>query len=102
MSSPQGPLSGFRDMLAGQMIPRQQMLDIIKNVYESYGFTPLKTPALERYETLSGKYGDEGDKLMYKFEDQGGREVALRYDLTVPLARVVGQYGSQLPMPYKR
>jgi histidyl-tRNA synthetase len=102
MSNPQGPLSGFRDMLAQQMIPRQQMLDVIKNVYESYGFTPLKTPSLERYATLSGKYGEEGEKLMYKFEDQGGREVALRYDLTVPLARVVGQYGSQLPLPYKR
>jgi len=102
MSNPQGPLSGFRDMLAPQMIPRQQMLDVIKNVYEGYGFTPLKTPSLERFSTLSGKYGQEGEKLMYRFEDQGGREVALRYDLTVPLARVVGQYGSQLPLPYKR
>jgi histidyl-tRNA synthetase len=89
-------------MLAEQMIPRQAMLDTIRAVYENYGFVPLKTPALERFSTLSGKYGEEGEKLMYKFEDQGGREVALRYDLTVPLARVVGQYGSQLPMPYKR
>ena len=102
MTANQGPLSGFRDMLASQMIPRHQMLNTIKGVYESYGFAPLKTPALERYATLSGKYGEEGDKLMYKFEDQGGREVALRYDLTVPLARVVAQYGSQLPNPYKR
>ena len=102
MAVNQGPLSGFRDMLAPQAIPRQQMLDVIKVVYENYGFTPLKTPALERYSTLSGKYGEEGDKLMYRFEDQGGREVALRYDLTVPLARVVAQYGSQIPLPYKR
>ena len=102
MAVNQGPLSGFRDMLAPQAIPRQQMLDVIKGVYENYGFTPLKTPALERYSTLSGKYGEEGDKLMYRFEDQGGREVALRYDLTVPLARVIAQYGSQIPLPYKR
>jgi len=102
MAVNQGPLSGFRDMLAPQAIPRQQMLDVIKVVYENYGFTPLKTPALERYSTLSGKYGEEGDKLMYRFEDQGGREVALRYDLTVPLARVIAQYGSQIPLPYKR
>ena len=98
----QGPMSGFRDLLPQQMIPRQKMLEAIQAVYESYGFTPLKTPALERYSTLSGKYGEEGDKLMYHFEDQGGREVAMRYDLTVPLARVVTQYGSQLPLPYKR
>ncbi len=98
----QGPLSGFRDLLAEEMIPLQAMLDTIRRVYESYGFLPLKTPALERYETLAGKYGEEGEKLMYKFEDHGGRKVALRYDLTVPLARVVTQYGSQLPMPYKR
>jgi len=73
MSTPQGSLSGFRDMLAEQMIPRQAMLEKIRAVYESYGFVPLKTPALERFSTLSGKYGEEGDKLMYKFEDQGGR-----------------------------
>jgi histidyl-tRNA synthetase len=89
-------------MLAEQMIPRQMMLEKIRGIYESYGFVPLKTPALERFSTLSGKYGEEGEKLMYKFQDLGGREVTLRYDLTVPLARVVGQYGSQLPMPYKR
>jgi histidyl-tRNA synthetase len=102
MAVEQGPMSGFRDMLAEQMIPREAMLETIKGVYESYGFTPLKTPALERYATLTGKYGEEGEKLMYKFEDNGGRMVALRYDQTVPLARVVAQYGSKLPMPYKR
>jgi len=102
MSTPQGSLSGFRDMLAEQMIPRQAMLEKIRAVYESYGFVPLKTPALERFSILSGKYGEEGDKLMYKFEDQGGREVALRYDHTVPLARVVTQHRDKLPMPYKR
>ncbi len=102
MASEQGPMSGFRDMLAEQMIPRQEMLSTIQGVYESYGFTPLKTPSLERLETLTGKYGEEGDKLMYKFQDNGGRMVALRYDQTVPLARVVAQHGGKLPMPYKR
>src|SRR5579862_7841096 len=102
LMSNQGPISGFRDILPDQMIPRQEMLGTIARVYETYGFTPLKTPALELFSTLTGKYGDEGEKLMYKFEDNGGRMVALRYDQSVPLARVVAQYGSQLPTPYKR
>ncbi len=102
MAREQGPMSGFRDMLAEQMIPRQAMLGTIQSVYEGYGFTPLKTPALERRSTLIGKYGEEGDKLMYDFEDNGGRMIALRYDHTVPLARVVAQHGGQLPTPYKR
>jgi histidyl-tRNA synthetase len=98
----QGPLSGFRDMLAEQMIPRQQMIDKIRGVYESYGFAPLDTPAIERQETLTGKYGAEGEKLMYKFADNGGRLIALRYDLTVPLARVVAQHRGEITLPYKR
>ncbi|HSX33467.1 MAG TPA: histidine--tRNA ligase [Candidatus Saccharimonadales bacterium] len=97
-----GPLSGFRDMLAEQMIPRKAMLATIEGVYERYGFTPLKTPAIERLATLTGKYGEEGDKLMYKFKDNGERDVALRYDLTVPLARIVAQHNGELPHPYKR
>lgn len=102
MAKENGPMSGFRDLLADQMIPREEMLQTVKTVYESYGFVPLKTPALERYETMTGKYGEEGEKLMYSFEDNGGRRVAMRYDQTVPLARVVAQYGSELPKPYKR
>ncbi len=102
MAIAKGPMSGFRDMLADQMIPRQEVLDTVRDVYESYGFVPLKTPALERLETLSGKYGEEGEKLMYKFKDNGGRDVAMRYDQTVPLARVVAQHASDLPIPYKR
>lgn len=102
MATEQGPMSGFRDMLAEQMIPRQEMISTIQRTYEGYGFSPLKTPALERLSTLSGKYGEEGDKLMYKFADNGGRMVALRYDQTVPLARVVAQHRGRLPMPYKR
>lgn len=97
-----GPLSGFRDLLANETIPRQQMIDTIKDVYKRYGFTPLETPAIERLETLTGKYGPEGEKLIYKFKDHGGRDVALRYDLTVPLARVVGQHRDKITLPYKR
>lgn len=102
MAKESGPMSGFRDMLAEQMIPRQEVLDTIRGVYEGYGFVPLKTPALERLETMTGKYGEEGDKLMYKFQDNGGRDVAMRYDQTVPLARVVAQHANELPRPYKR
>ena len=89
-------------MLAEEMLPRQKMIDTIKKVYESYGFTPLDTPSIERYETLAGKYGSEGERLMYKFTDHGGRRVALRYDLTVPLARVILQHKDKIPLPYKR
>jgi len=101
MAQEQGPMSGFRDLLAEQMIPREEVLNTIRSTMELYGFVPLKTPALELLSTLTGKYGDEGDKLMYTFKDNGGRDVAMRYDQTVPLARVVAQYGD-LPKPYKR
>lgn len=102
MAKAQGPMSGFRDLLAEQIIPREKVLENIKAVYETYGFVPLKTPALERHATLTGKYGDEGEGLMYSFEDNGGRKVSMRYDHTVPLARVVAQHGGILPTPYKR
>lgn len=102
MATDKASLSGFRDFLAEQMIPRQKMVDTIRQVYETYGFVPLETPAIERYETLMGKYGEEGEKLMYKFEDHGGRKLALRYDLTVPLARVVTQHRGEITFPYKR
>lgn len=106
MAVEQGPMSGFRDMLAEQMIPRQYMLDTIRDVYESYGFVPLKTPAIERLETLNGKGSEETDKLLYKVRHSGsddeGEILALRFDHTVPLARVAAQYGNLLPTPYKR
>jgi histidyl-tRNA synthetase len=95
-------MSGFRDLLAEQVIPRQEMLDTISREFAAHGFVPLETPILERLETLRGKYGAEGEGLIYKLQDNGGRELALRYDHTVPLARVVGQHGHRLPMPYKR
>ncbi len=94
-------LKGFRDFLPEEARKRQYVINALKKVFELYGFEPLETPALEYEEVLLGKYGEEGDKLMYKFADQGGRKVAMRYDQTVPLARVVAQY-STLPKPFKR
>ncbi|MBU0550998.1 histidine--tRNA ligase [Myxococcota bacterium] len=94
-------LKGFRDELPETMLPKQRMLNAVAETFESFGFAPLSTPALEYGEILTGKYGEEGDKLLYQFEDNGGRRVALRYDLTVPLARVMGMNKS-LPLPFKR
>ncbi|MGM0576994.1 MAG: histidine--tRNA ligase [Myxococcota bacterium] len=94
-------LKGFRDYLPEAESARQQMLRRVAGVFEAFGFGPLTTPALEYSDVLLGKYGDEGDKLLYRFEDNGGRDVALRYDLTVPLARVVAQHGS-LEKPFRR
>ncbi|MDD2654912.1 MAG: histidine--tRNA ligase [Candidatus Omnitrophica bacterium] len=95
-------LKGFRDFLPNEARKRQYVINILKRVFESYGFEPLETPTLEYAEILTGKYGDEGDKLMYRFKDKGDRDVAMRYDQTVPLARVVAQYGEKIPMPFKR
>lgn len=95
-------LKGFRDFLPKEARKRNYVLNMLKSVFESYGFEPLETPALEYEDILSGKYGDEGDKLMYKFIDNGDRKVAMRYDQTVPLARVVAQYANDLPLPFKR
>ncbi|MEV0398767.1 histidine--tRNA ligase [Actinoallomurus sp. NPDC050550] len=102
------PPSGARDFLASDLHARDYVFSVIKEVFERYGFEPLQTPAFERLETLTGKYGDEGDKLIFKIlrrgehEATGEADLALRYDMTVPLARVVAAYGSQLPTPYKR
>lgn len=95
-------LKGFRDFLGKEARKRQYVIDNLKEVFESYGFEPLETPVLEYEEILTGKYGEEGEKLMYRFEDNGGRRVAMRYDLTVPLSRIVTQYQNQLPTPFKR
>jgi histidyl-tRNA synthetase len=102
------PPSGTRDFLAADLRVREHVFATIRDVFERYGFEPLQTPAFERLETLTGKYGDEGDKLIFKIlrrgehEASGEADLALRYDMTVPLARVVAAYGSQLPTPYKR
>jgi len=93
-------LKGFRDFLPNEARKRQYVINTLKQVFESYGFEPLETPSLETLDLLKGKYGDE-EKLIYAFKTRGEREVALRYDQTVPLARVVSQY-PELPKPFKR
>ncbi len=95
-------LKGFRDFLPEEMVIRQKVINTLKEVFASYGFEPLETPALEYAETLLGKSGEETDKLVYSFEDKGGRKVGLRYDLTVPVSRVLAQYQGQIPLPFKR
>jgi len=94
-------LKGFRDYLPKQMILRQRIIQTFRQIFERHGFEPLDTPALEYLEVLTGKAG-ENEKLMYHFLDQGGREVGMRYDLTVPLARVVAMHQDELVLPFKR
>ena len=93
-------LRGFRDYLPAQMNGRQKMIAAIRRVYESYGFLPLDTPALEYRVTLLG-YGDENTKQIFEFENPEKERVALRFDLTAPLARVVAQY-PDLQLPFRR
>ena len=95
-------LKGFRDFPPGAMIPREQLVDAAKRVYRSYGFAPIDTPALEYTEVLLGKGGAESDKQMYRFEDHGGRDVGLRFDLTVPFARFAAKHIGELGTPFKR
>ncbi len=94
-------LKGFRDYMPRQMILRRQIIDIFRGIFERHGFEPLDTPALEYTEVLLGKAG-ENEKLMYRFMDAGDREIGLRYDLTVPLARVVAMHQEELVLPFKR
>ena len=94
-------LKGFRDFGPDVMVVRNKVINILKSVFESYGFSELITPTLEYAEVLTGKYGEEAEKLMYLFKDQGGRDVGLKYDLTVPLARYMSQ-NQYLPIPFKR
>lgn len=94
-------LKGFRDYLPQQMLLRQEIMNRVRRVFESHGFEPLDTPALEYMEILTGKAG-ENEKLMYHFEDAGEREIGLRYDLTVPLARVVAMHQNDIVLPFKR
>lgn len=95
-------LKGFRDFLPEDMKIRQHVIGIFRQVFESYGYEPLETPTLEHADILLGKYGEEAEKLIYQFEDRGGRKVAMKYDLTVPTCRVVAQYGDKIPLPFKR
>jgi len=95
-------LKGFRDYLPEAMIPREQLIATAQRVYRSYGFGPIDTPALEYLEILTGKGGDETDRQLYKFQDHGGRDVGMRFDLTVPLARFAAQHVPKLGTPFKR
>jgi histidyl-tRNA synthetase len=98
----------MRDFLPTDVRRREYVIGVIKEVYERYGFEPLETPAVENIETLLGKYGEEGNKLLFKIlkrgvhESTGEADLALRYDLTVPLARVMAEYGDKLPKFFKR
>ncbi len=95
-------LKGFRDVMPAEARTRARMLRTIEGVFESFGYGPIDTPALEYAEILKGKGGDESDKQMFEFDDQGGRRVALRFDLTVPLARFVAEHQGELAFPFRR
>ncbi|HXW08876.1 MAG TPA: histidine--tRNA ligase [Vicinamibacterales bacterium] len=102
------PARGMRDFLPDDVRKRDYVIGIVRTVYQRYGFEPLETPALENIETLTGKYGEEGNKLIFKVlrrgehEASGETDLALRYDLTVPLARVVAEHRGRLPRFFKR
>jgi histidyl-tRNA synthetase len=108
MSDETRPARGMRDFLPDDVRRRAYVIEIVEEVYRRYGFEPLETPALENIETLTGKYGDEGAKLIFKVlrrgehESSGETDLALRYDLTVPLARVVAEHRGKLPRFFKR
>jgi histidyl-tRNA synthetase len=113
MATNTNPARGMRDFLPRDIRRREHVISIIKEVYESYGFEPLETPAVENLETLTDKYGEEGNQLIYKILKRGEKldpnasekdlsDLALRYDLTVPLARVVANHKNDLPKFFKR
>ncbi len=95
-------LKGFRDFLPKEKMARDFVVQKIKEVFEKFGFQPLETPTLEYASLLLGKYGDEADKLVYTFTDRGERQIGLRYDQTVPSARVLTQYQDKLPKYFRR
>jgi histidyl-tRNA synthetase len=105
------PARGMRDFLPSDIRKRNYVIGIIKQVYESYGFEPLETPSVENLETLTGKYGEEGNQLIFKILKRGEKldindkelaDTALRYDLTVPFSRVVANRKNELPKYFKR
>lgn len=95
-------LKGFRDYLPTAMMARERLMEIARQVYRSYGFSPIDTPALEYANILLGKGGDESDKQLFRFIDSGERDVALRFDLTVPFARFTAEHLSEIGVPFKR
>jgi histidyl-tRNA synthetase len=95
-------LKGFRDFLPQEEIIRRNLVERIEASFRSYGFVPIDTPALEYARILLGKGGGETEKQVYRFSDQGGRDVALRFDLTVPFARFLAAHRNELSLPFKR
>ncbi len=95
-------LQGFRDYPPALMIPRERVLQTARNVYRSYGYAPIDTPTLEYADVLLGKGGGENDRIVYRFKDHGDRDVAMRFDLTVPFARFAAVHVPQLGTPFKR
>jgi histidyl-tRNA synthetase len=95
-------LKGFRDFLPPAEIERRDLIERIEASFRSYGFVPIDTPALEYAEILLGKGGGETEKQIYRFKDHGGRDVALRFDLTVPFARFLAEHRGELTLPFKR
>jgi len=94
-------LKGFRDFLPDELRFRKAVFRIFEQTFEKYGYEPFETPALEYFDILMGKYGEE-EKLVYDFDDKGGRRVALKYDLTVPTARALAMYQERIKLPWKR
>ena len=95
-------LKGFRDSLPEEEIPKKRIIRILEDVFSSYGFVPIDTPVLEYTEVLLGKGGGETDKQIFRFQDNGGRQVAMRFDLTVPFARFLAMHHDRLGIPFKR
>lgn len=95
-------LQGTRDFLPEDMAKRDYVMNRIKSVFVNFGYDTIQTPSIEYAETILGKYGEEATKLVYRFQDNGGRDIALRYDQTVPFARLVAANYKTLPMPFKR
>src|ERR671916_176661 len=108
MPSKTQPARGMRDFLPADVRRREYVIRVVRETYERYGFEPLETPAVENLETLTGKYGEEGNQLIFKIlkrgehETTGRADLALRYDLTVPLARVIAHHQGKLPRLFKR
>ncbi|SMP68602.1 histidyl-tRNA synthetase [Neorhodopirellula lusitana] len=95
-------LKGFRDYLPAVMIPRERIMETARQTFRSFGFAPIDTPTLEHLEILTGKGSEETDRQLYSFKDNGGRDVGMRFDLTVPLARFAAQHIGTLGTPFKR
>ncbi len=95
-------LKGFRDSLPKDEIPKKRIIRKLEDVFSSYGFVPIDTPVLEYTKILLGKGGGETDKQIFRFEDNGGRDVAMRFDLTVPFARFLAAHHDEVGIPFKR